>query len=237
MDPYIEACGFWEDFHHGLIARIADALSAKLPDNYIALTGERGHVVLVEPQEKKEPEFQPVWETGPVSLRPFIAEHFKESFVEIYALHPEERRLVTCIEILSPSNKRRDTEGWDLYLRKRQALLLGEASLIEIDLLRGGTKMPMLDAYPISPYTLLVSRRSSAPYCRAWPGHFQRPLPPIPVPLSEPDPDVTLELQPLIEAVYASGRSWKLIDYRKPLQPPLSDEENAWLQAQLQSPT
>jgi hypothetical protein len=108
-------------------------------------------------------------EPGPLSLRPFIAEEFKESFVEIYALHPEERRLVTCIEVLSPANKRKDSEGWDLYLRKRQALLLGEANLVEIDLLRAGTRMPMLDPWPNSPYTLLVARRASRGYCKVSP--------------------------------------------------------------------
>ena len=204
MDPYIEACGFWEDFHLSLIAQIADALAPKLPENYLARTGERAY------------------------------EEFKESFVEIYELHPE-RRLVTCIEVLSPSNKRKGTPGWEQYLRKRQALLLGEASLIEIDLLRGGSKMPMLDPWPTSPYTLLVARSTRAPQCRVWPAHFQRALPPLPVPLSSPDPDVLLELQPLVESIYARRRYDRDIDYGKPLQPPLSAEESAWLQTQLQA--
>jgi hypothetical protein len=50
-----------------------------------------------------------------------------------------------------------------------------------------------------------------------------------------PDPDVTLELQPLIEAIYARRRYYRAIDYGKPLQPPLTAEENAWLQTQLQA--
>src|SRR5262249_14997396 len=161
MDPYIEACGLWEDFHNGLIEGIAVALASKLPANYVARTGVRAYVVLAESEGKKEAAFQadagittpgdkprpaagagggvavePTSELAPVSMRPFIAEEFKEPFVEIYELRPE-RRLVTCVEVLSPSNKRRDTPGWDQYLRKRQALLLGEASLVEIDLLRG----------------------------------------------------------------------------------------------------
>jgi hypothetical protein len=260
MDPYIEACRLWEDFHHTLITEIAKTLSSRLPENYFAMIGERGYVVLVESEGKKANPFQsdvgittatshgqrapgtagavaaePSSEFQPVSMRPFVAEAFKEGFVEIYESNPEERVLVTCIEILSPSNKRRGTEGWDLYLRKRQALFLGEANLIEIDLLRGGSKMPMLDTYPKSPYTLLVSRRSTSPYGRVWPAHFQRPLPSIPVPLSTPDPDIALDLQSLVEAVYADRRYDRAIDYSKPLQPPLSAEESVWLQAQLQA--
>ena len=260
MDPFIEAYGFWEDFHHGLIEKIAEALSPNLPRNYMARTGERAYVVLVEEEGKKESMFQPdvgitslgtsgrvaaetgvavavETETEPVSMRPFITEKIKESFVEIYELHPE-RRLVTCIEVLSPSNKRRKTPGWKQYQRKRQALFMSDTNLVEIDLLRGGTKMPMLDPWPKSPYTLLVARSSwGGAYCRVWPAHFTLPLPAIPVPLTQPDPPVELKLQPLVEAIYSQRRYDSDIDYRKPLRPPLSTEEITWLQAQLQART
>ncbi len=198
MDPYIEACGFWRDFHHGLIEGIVRVLSSNLPDNYIART--RGRTYVVPGEELDE----------------------KEAFIEIFELHPE-RRLVTSIEVLSPSNKRKDTAGWDKYLRQRQTRLRGDTSLVEIDLLRGGTRMPMLDTWPNAPYTLLVARRKQQA-CQVWPAHFQRPVPAIPIPLLEPHPDVRLELQPIIDGIYASRRYHLDIDYRKPLQPPLSDE-------------
>ncbi len=35
MDPYIEACGLWEDFHEALIAQIRDALAQSVPDHYV----------------------------------------------------------------------------------------------------------------------------------------------------------------------------------------------------------
>ena len=38
-------------------------------------------------------------------MRAFINEHFRENFIEIYKTDPEVR-LVTCIELLSPLNKR-----------------------------------------------------------------------------------------------------------------------------------
>ena len=69
----------------------------------------------------------------------FIQEEHRETFVEIYAAN-HGQRLVTTIEILSPSNKRPGTEGWELYQRKRQTLLLGNVNLVEIDLLRGGQR-------------------------------------------------------------------------------------------------
>jgi hypothetical protein len=153
--------------------------------------------------------------------------------VEIYEATPEQR-LVTCLEVLSPSNKRRGSEGWELYQRKRQALLLGAAHLVEIDLLRGA-RLPMLDLWPTSPYALLACRQSRAPYCQAWSAHFQRPLPPIPVPLLSPDPDVSLALQPMIEAISARGRYHRSIDYARPLLPPLVAEEQTWLEERLRA--
>jgi hypothetical protein len=253
MDPYIEARGLWEDFHTGLIGKIADVLAAAVPERYTVRVGVRPYVVVAETEGKQSRPFlpdvgiasptpgsrprdrgegtavaEPETEPEVVSLRAFIATEFREQFIEIY-LDEGERYLATCIEILSPSNKRPGTPGWDLYVRKRQALLLGEASLVEIDLLRGGQKMPMLDPYPSSPYTLLVARRERSPYCRVWRAHSQRPLPVIPVPLVSPDPDVPLALQPLIEAIYARSRYAHDVDYSKPLQPPLPEAEAAWL--------
>jgi hypothetical protein len=200
MDPYIEACGLWEGFHSHLIEAIYQSIARCLPKGYTVDTAVRSYVVLMET--------------------------FKETFVEIYAELPEST-LVTCIEVLSPANKRRGTEGWGQYERKRQALLLGRANFIEIDLLRGGEKFSMVTPWPNSPYTLLVSRAESAPDCRVWLGHFHRPLPVIPVPLLPPDRDLSLDLQPLLDGIYSLGRYEERIDYTRTLSPLLSDTEAA----------
>jgi hypothetical protein len=256
MDPYIEACGLWEDFHSKLIGEIERSLAATVPERYSVRLGERSYVVLADSEGKESHPFlpdvsmtsprppdkatagtavaEPATDAEEVSLRAFIPTEYRETFVEIYEADPE-RLLVTCIEVLSPSNKRRGSEGWDLYLRKRQGLLLGAANLVEIDLLRGGQRLPMLDPWPNSPYTLLVCRRERAPYCRIRPAHFQRPLPSLSVPLTAPDPDVPLDLQPMIEAIYARSRYHRDIDYSRPLTPPLTAEETTWLAQQLQA--
>jgi hypothetical protein len=163
-----------------------------------------------------------------------VSEFLVERFIEIYT-QEEQRELVTCVEVLSPSNKRPGTEGWDQYTRKRQALLLGQANLVEIDLLRGGHKMPMLDPWPACPYTILVSRRLRTPHCRVAKGWMQKPLPKIKVPLVADDADVDLALQPLVEEVYRRFRYDQQIDYAKPCKPPLCSEEMNWLQGQLKS--
>ena len=54
MDPYIEACGLWEDFHHDLIAAIKVDLAARVPSHYLVRTGERAYVALVEPERGRQ---------------------------------------------------------------------------------------------------------------------------------------------------------------------------------------
>ncbi len=103
MDPYIEACGLWGDFHSHLIEKIGEKRADLAPEHYLVRTGERSYVVLVD-------------------------EEHRETFVEIYEATAGQR-LMTSIEVLSPSNKRPGTEGWELYQRKRQALLLGKKTI------------------------------------------------------------------------------------------------------------
>jgi hypothetical protein len=255
MDPYIEACGLWGDFHDDLISEIKRALAHAAPDRYLVRTGERCYVVLVESNGKTSYPFipdvsvsappgrkkstktsaaavaEPATAIEPVEMRAFIEDEHREAFVEIYEATPEQR-LVTTVEVLSPPNKRPGTPGWELYQRKRQSVLLGGVNLVEIELLRGGQRMPMLDPWPDSPYTLLVGRAKKN-VCKVWPTYFQRPLPTIPVPLARPDPDIPLDLQPMIAAIYQRSRYKRSIDYNKPPSPPLSPEEAAWLQQQL----
>ena len=225
-----------------------------MPERYSVRLGERSYIALFGRQGKDFKPFLPdvgvtlpasesavkrsstavaeATETEGISMEAFVAMEFRETFIEIYE-HDPEKRLVTCLEILSPSNKRRGSKGWKLYMRKRQALLLGAANLVELDLLRGGRRMPMLTSWPNSPYALLVSREQRAPRCQVWPAHSLRPLPPIPIPLAPPDGDVRLDLQPLIAAVYARSRYDRDLDYTRPLQPALTDDESAWLAEQL----
>jgi hypothetical protein len=249
MDPFIEACGLWEGFHNHLIEAIYQALAPALPQGYTIDTAVRSYVVLLEEESKQEhlakadvtiteaatakkprkkkdrvSVAESHEDAESVAMQAFIAEQFEESFVEIYA-ELAERVLVTCIEVLSPSNKRRGTEGWLQYERKRQALLLGHANLLEIDLLRGGARHPMLTPWPESPFRLLVSRATLAPHCRVWLAHFLHRLPPIPVPLLFPEPDLSLDLQPLLDGIYALGCYDERLDYARSLDPPLSEIE------------
>ncbi|MEI8378583.1 MAG: DUF4058 family protein [Planctomycetota bacterium] len=254
MDPYIEACGLWEDFHNDLIAEIKQTLNKVLPAGYTARLCERAYITLQGRDGQGNGDIERFSMQGDVSITghqlpltstaviesPVVVTQneplemvalqqteYSESYVEIRSMAPE-RPLVTTIEILSPSNKRYGTEGWDLYQRKRVAHLRGAANLVEIDLLRGGQRMPMETRWPDSPYVLLVSRTSTVPNCRVWRASFTSPVPTIPVPLAGSDPDVPLSLQPMIESIYERSRYFADIDYRKPCVPPLNSAEETW---------
>jgi hypothetical protein len=258
MDPYIEASGLWEDFHNHLVEHIAMQLADIAPERYVVRTGERSYLVLVQSEGKKEHPFlpdvsiaatrgrkkgskksstavaEPAIEKKQHVLRAFIEEEHRETFVEIYETGSE-LHLVTSIEVLSPSNKRPNSEGWDLYQRKRQSILLGNINLLELDLLRGGQRMPMLDPWPDSPYVLMVARARQAQTCLVLEGSFQNPLPPIPVPLAKPDVDLSLNLQSLVDTIYRRFRYEQSINYARELTPPLAPEEATWWQQRLET--
>jgi Protein of unknown function (DUF4058) len=256
MDPFIEACGPWGDFHTKLIGEIERALAPLLPERYVVRAGERAYVVLgtsagraahsmppdiavAEPRRRARRQQastavaeRPAPIAAPAMMRALIETEFRETFLEIRELRPR-HRLVTSIEVLSPSNKREDSPGWARYLRKRQAHLAGHANLVEIDVLRGGRRMPMADDWPESPYYVLVARKEESPRCAVWEAHFMAPLPEVPVPLAAPDPDVPLALQPLIDAVVARSRYEEDIDYRTALRPRLRPDEAVWVKSRL----
>ena len=128
------------------------------------------------------------------------------------------------------------SEGRDLYLRQRQSLLLSkETSLVEFDLLRSGVRMPRLDCWPDNPYTLFVSSVSLMPNCHVWIADLKTRLPTISVPICKPDQDVVLDIQPMIDDIYTPSKYWRSIDYTKPITPPLSADDAAWLDQQLRS--
>jgi hypothetical protein len=87
----------------------------------------------------------------------------------------------------------------------------------------------MEGTWPASPYYLLTCWKKTAPKCKVWPGYVNRPLPRLRIPLEPPDEDITLDLQPMIEAIYKRSRYALDIDYQKPCQPPLEEATSDWL--------
>ena len=59
MDPFIESCGLWEDFHSKVIGELERSLSSLVPDRYVVRTGERAYVAIGGPSGDEGHEFLP----------------------------------------------------------------------------------------------------------------------------------------------------------------------------------
>lgn len=143
-----------------------------------------------------------------------------------------ERRLVVAIELLSPSNKRVGG-GREEYLERRDNYLNSDVHLIEIDLLRRGTRLPMRGVLPSVPYFAFLSRSGLRPMTGVWPIGLREPLPEVPVPPLAGDPDVILDLQAALNGAYDAFGFDLELDYRQPPQVPLAADDATWTAALL----
>jgi hypothetical protein len=173
---------------------------------------------------------------GSIVMHPLLEVEQREIYLEIWEMDPD-RRLVTCIEVLSPTNKRPGSVGWREYERKRQLFFQGHANLVEVDLLRGGQRLAMVESWPACPYSIMVVRKESAPATHIWPAYSMRPLPCVPVPLTPAFADVSLDLQPLVDAIYRRSRYATDVQYAVPAEIALSPDETAHLQRHIAAGT
>jgi hypothetical protein len=145
------------------------------------------------------------------------------SFLEIR--DRESRELVTVLELLSPANKYAGPDR-EQYLAKARLLQRSLVNLVEIDLLRGGQRMPWLDMPPCD-YCVVVSRVEQRPKAGFWPIRLRDRLPEIPVPLRPGDSDARLDLQEVLHRIYdAAGYEYHI--YSGPPEPLLSGEDANW---------
>lgn len=240
MDPYLEG-PHWTGAHTQLCAEIARQLTPLLVPKYIALTNER--FVLETPDDVGivtggvYPDIGVVPRPGgtgsagaagttiaPLRLVTVMPEAVPHVTVEIR--DTSQRRLVTCIEVLSPTNKR--GEGREEYLAKRQRVLMSTAHLVEIDLLRAGLRVPMRQPLPSVAYFAFVGRFEQRPTVDVYPIGLDQPLPTIMVPLLPGDADCPLDLQRAFTTVYDALRYDLVIDYNAPPHVPLPAEAASW---------
>jgi hypothetical protein len=147
MDPYLENPRHWQTIHQRLITYVADDISIQLPPPYHVEMGERvyiqppGHQIMPDVVALRPPAPMPSVGGGTAVADPplqftILSEPIREPFVQIMAGGDAER-VVTIIEVLSPTNKVQG-DGREEYVRKQKAILDSDTNLIEIDLLRGG---------------------------------------------------------------------------------------------------
>lgn len=142
-------------------------------------------------------------------------------------------RLVTVIELLSPSNKAAGSEGRIADLGKQTALLTRDVHLIEIDLLRGGehtTALPRESLKRPLDYHIAVRDLNLPPTRRySYPIRLEDRLPKLAVPLLKGEGDLTVELQPVFDRCYDTGSYRREIDYlAEQPDPPLDEARSRW---------
>jgi hypothetical protein len=243
MDPYLEAPAGWQEFHSRFINTISDFLVPKLCpryavpiERYVYLTALDAEATRLRPDvavaqtlpEAPRTEGAVVTHTGTTSavLIPLpVVEEVRHYFLEIRELTTQ--RVVTVIEMLSPFNKR-PGDGRTEYLKRRNAILNSDAHLIELDLLREGERVPMGKPLPPADYYAIISRSYRRPMAEVYAWTVRQKMPTIPVPLLWGEPDVPLDLQEVLTAVYErAGYDYRLPYDRDP-EPPLRAEDAAW---------
>jgi len=215
MDPYLEG-SLWMSVHTQLSAEIARQLAPKLRPRYLALTNERFVYVAKTEISRPQPADSGI-AVAPLHMATVMPEPVPQITVEIR--DTANRRLVTAIEVLSPTNKR--GQGREEYLAKRGRLLHSSAHLLEIDFLREGARVPMKEVLPSVPYFVFLSRAENRPDTEVFPITLDHRLPVVPVPLLPGDGEVRLDLQQALTNVYDLLSYDLAVDYRRPPEVPL----------------
>ena len=153
-----------------------------------------------------------------------MPEEIEQPYLEIRDV--ESQTLVTAIEMLSPTNKRGD--GLEEFRKKRRELLSGPAHYLEIDLLRKGKRFPISNTLPSVAYFVFLSRADRRPRVDTWPIGLDQPLPLVPVPLLDGDPDVCLDLQLAWNTIYQLFSYDRAVNHSGRPVVPLSLEQQTW---------
>jgi len=240
MDPYLEQADLWQDVHETMITAARAFLVPQVRPGYIVRLEEQIYI-RERPEDEQElvgtadvavgrgaglvPAAAEATLVAPVRGRLGAAvEEQRLSFIEVR--DRRDRTVITVIELLSPSNKR--GEDRVQYLAKRDRLLASPVSLVEIDLLRGGRRLPV-EGLPQCDYYALVSQPGERPDVGLWPIRLRDRLPVLPIPLRPAEPPARLDLQEVLHRVYDEAGFADHIYAGQP-DPPLRPEDAAWAQ-------
>ncbi len=264
MDPYLEAPHVWPGFQHKFASELSTELNGLLPARYYAELEMRPELGIIEedgmrqrivpdvtvvryPRSPKEAkgEAMAVLERPRRDISYSIEMTISLSKIRHYYVEIRDssqgHKLITLIEIVSPSNK---TAGPDreAYESKQRDMLESDANLIELDFLRAGRRvLPTLELEvgikEISPsptYLVLVNRawrrRDDVGAFQVFPVGLREWLPCIPVPLKQGEEEVLLDLQFVFNRAYDTGPYRRgAVDYSQPPPAPrLNPEDAAW---------
>ncbi len=239
MDPYLEA--HWRDVHSSMMTYIRDQIQEQLPDDLVARVEETVTVDCEDGWRSIAPDVRVVedFEDGALGFHTasvavaeplIVLEAVPQTARHVQILDVSSgERLVTAIEVLSPTNKLTNA-GREDYCRKQEDYLDARVNLVEIDLLRGGqyvlaASQELIPKAKRRLYMMSVQCRTKT---KVFGASLREPLPVIPIPLRPKDHDVSLNIQQIIDLVYERGRYAKL-SYQTDPEPPFSPEDAAWV--------
>ena len=238
MNPFLEQPSVWHDFHTRFAVALADQLSALVGTAYLVRVEEHVYLhelsaaerqligrpdVHVSPQAPKTSSSTTTL-SAPCRGR-FLTPVDEEKVRYLEIIERSGRRVTAVIEILSPSNKLNGPDR-DSYLSKRLAYLRGDVHFIELDLLRGGPRMP-IDGMPACDYCAAVSTVADRPNGGIWPFGLREAMPIVPIPLRRDDPAAPLDLKAALDRVYDAA-TYRYEIYQSEPVPALSHADAGW---------
>ena len=244
MDPFIEDQE-WQDFHTRFNTALSDELAPSVDPKYVVRIERRIYV-----EHDLGDDDQVRWADAAILRFPGESAVAVASLaqagvalmpVECVLPMPQERRetylvirelptmeVVTVIETLSPTNKRSSGDGREQYLTKREEILSSRTNLVEIDLLRGGKRLPA-EGRPAGDYFAFVSRGHRRPRTDVYHWNLRDRLPPIPIPLKKGDPEASVDLQLVFNTVFDRARYQLSLDYTQSLSVPFDNADMLWV--------
>ena len=247
MNPYLERASAWDSFHPNFISGAQAHLNAQVLPRYTVQIETR--LYIHEPPAGQRFRWVsdlgvqarpgvPVANDGTATAAPAyvtIGDAVEIQKVSSLVIRDREGRdLVTVIELLSPANKYAGPNR-EQYLGKRNEILRSRTHLVEIDLLRGGPRLPP-DDLPTCDYCAIVSRVEERPRAGVWPWRLREPLPLVPIPLRTGEPDAMLDIKAVIDQLY-DVNGYQYFIYSGPPEPRLAPDDAAWAAPFLPTPT
>lgn len=241
MDPYIESQK-WRDFHASLIYGVREFLTPRVTPRYVVdieeavyLDEDEGGSDQVRYPDVSIVEGAPNDPSGEISEDTAVAvmpvtytlpqpKVHRQRYLAIR--ERDSKRIVTIIEVLSPTNK---SDGFAQYLEKRQEVFARPIHLVELDLLRRGRRPPTVETLEPRDYYAFVCRHEKRPEVQVYGWTLRQRMPPVDIPLKGPSEQVQLDLQSIFNTLYERAGYAYSLNYDLPVEPALSKPDAAWI--------